>query len=274
MTSLIAPQKSKSWTLSQNFCILFQNFRKFQYCVLPIACFPSSSWNSYQRIWNVHHVFELLGIEGWGPWSPPYVSSVCTRQSSSLGLLLNFRCFSSFCVPLFSETAGCRPPLEDRSLWRWDCLSFASVWRGASVTAHHTVGFRFLGWQELQVLFCSWGFFPWLAHLDATQASCVPCVVTCGEAFASSVRFYCHEWMNECPGMSGKAMKFLHCQSLLVSGPRFPSPSFLLLYFYKKIAMKKWMYYYDNIIRKVLEKGERKKTNSGKWRWKSHHYDY
>ena len=104
---------------------------------------------------------------------PPYVSSVCTGQSSSLGLLLNFSCFSSFCVPLFSETAGCRPPLEDRSLWRWDCLSFASVWRGASVTAHHTVGFRFLGWQELQHLFCSWGFFPWLAHLDATQASCV-----------------------------------------------------------------------------------------------------
>ena len=108
-----------------------------------------------------------------------------------MGLLLTFRCFSSFCVPLFSETAGCRPPLEDRSLWRWDCLSFASVWRGASVTAHHTVGFRFLGWQELQVLFCSWGFFSWLAHLDATQASCVPCVVTCGEAFASSVRFHC-----------------------------------------------------------------------------------
>ena len=34
--------------------------------------------------------------------------------------------------------------------------------------------------------------------------------------------------MNECPGMSGKAMKFLHCQSLLVCGPRFPLPFFLL----------------------------------------------
>ena len=136
--------------------------------------FPIYSWNVCQRI-------EILGIEGWsgprGPWSLLYVSSVCTRQSSSLGLLFNFLCFPGFRVPLFSETVGCRPPLEDRSLWRWDCLSYASVWRGASVTAHRTVGFRFLGWQELQSLLCSWGFFPWLAHLDATQASCVLWVV-------------------------------------------------------------------------------------------------
>ena len=83
-----------------------------------------------------------------------------------------FSVFQVFVCPFF-QRLGCRPPLEDRSLWRWDCLSYASVWRGASVTAHRTVGFRFLGWQELQSLLCSWGFFPWLAHLDATQASCV-----------------------------------------------------------------------------------------------------
>ena len=141
-------------------CLLYA-FSRSNLKKIIFSCFSASFCTESARAWQPPAVRA---------WSSLYVSTICTRQSSSLGLLFNFICFR---VPLFSENCGVSASSGRPILWRWDCLSFASVWRGASVTAHHTMGFRFLGWQELQHLFCSWGFFLWLAHLDATQASCV-----------------------------------------------------------------------------------------------------